>query len=898
MKKATTYNSQKHTTLQYLTTVLRLTIALSFILSGMMKGVNLQAVGQTIRDYSSLFGLTPSPEFLSVAAFGICVLEIWIGLLALDMNIYRRLWPAYLLILSGFAFLTFVNMTSTLGNFESCGCFGEIIHLNASETFIKNILLLGLNILTSILVNVNRNINVQKQLTEKYFLKRYAYICISLSSAPILFSMVSMNKLSSDLYLSLYATISTISLIIPLGLIAYITYSSHNPANLSITSKSTFSLVLSRLSLKIIVTGMLFVTSCGNLKMTPEEKYLEQALEMAGDNRTELEKVLSHYSDNPERLEAAKWLISNMPMHHSKTGKELEKYRRYFETAADQSMNPQTIKDSLDSIYGPPDLTKLDIAYDIMTMDSAYLVENIDAAFEAREKYPWGRNVRWEDFLEFVLPYRLGDEPLTNWRRAILEEYGELIDSIATLPEAVTPRIASDLLFKEWIWRKKFKWTSRLPNGPRIGPDIVEWKTGGCREKADGMCYLLRASGLPAAMHIAPMRGDLNDTHSWGVIYDSDGSPWLPEQHTDSAYKSIVPATKVYCETFSINREIPLQNLNPRLANPNIANPFVRDETEWYLKESRRKSFKLPLSSLYGVSDRDTVYIASSSRKNWIPVGMGIAKRDSVDFGYVGEKTVCVAGIMKDGNFSVRSYPFKTSRNADTSLTFFIPGELKPTNLYSKHTLTVGDFTRRMINGTFEVSDNPDFAKFDTIHLISESPKRLFTKVEIENAEKYRYVRYKGADRSHCNIASIAFFENSEDTIPLTGRILNAPGYHPSDDKHDLRNAWDGDPYTSFDLKEASGGWIGLDLGCPKKIEKIVFAPRNRGNYIHAGYTYELFFFDNKEGWKSLGTKKAVNDMITMKAPKGALLYLHCIDTGKDERIFEYDDANDLQVYW
>ncbi len=165
--------------------------------------------------------------------------------------------------------------------------------------------------------------------------------------------------------------------------------------------------------------------------MSRDDKYLERALKLSGVNRKELEKVLDHYADNPQRLEAARWLISNMPIHHSKTGKELAKYRRYFEVAADQSLNPLAIKDSLDSIYGEPDLAKLDIVYDIETLDSAYLVENIDAAFEARERWPWGKNVRWEDFLEFVLPYRLGDEPLSNWRKKILEEYGNLIDSIA-----------------------------------------------------------------------------------------------------------------------------------------------------------------------------------------------------------------------------------------------------------------------------------------------------------------------------------------------------------------------------------------------------------------------------------------------------------------------------------
>jgi hypothetical protein len=36
-------------------------------------------------------------------------------------------------------------------------------------------------------------------------------------------------------------------------------------------------------------------------------KRLEQALLFAGDNRGELEKVLTHYKNNPEKLEAARF---------------------------------------------------------------------------------------------------------------------------------------------------------------------------------------------------------------------------------------------------------------------------------------------------------------------------------------------------------------------------------------------------------------------------------------------------------------------------------------------------------------------------------------------------------------------------------------------------------------
>lgn len=45
----------------------------------------------------------------------------------------------------------------------------------------------------------------------------------------------------------------------------------------------------------LMISGIISVLSC-----VRQESALEQALALAGDNRTELEKVLARYSANPE----------------------------------------------------------------------------------------------------------------------------------------------------------------------------------------------------------------------------------------------------------------------------------------------------------------------------------------------------------------------------------------------------------------------------------------------------------------------------------------------------------------------------------------------------------------------------------------------------------------------
>lgn len=45
---------------------------------------------------------------------------------------------------------------------------------------------------------------------------------------------------------------------------------------------------------------------------------LEHALSMAEENRVELEKVLEYYKNDSLKLEAARFLIRNMPFHFSR----------------------------------------------------------------------------------------------------------------------------------------------------------------------------------------------------------------------------------------------------------------------------------------------------------------------------------------------------------------------------------------------------------------------------------------------------------------------------------------------------------------------------------------------------------------------------------------------------
>lgn len=212
-------------------TTLRLSIAIILITSGMMKGINLQSVAQTVRTYFSLFGFTPGAVIVSTVGFATCALEIWLGMLAINKTIHRLIYPVYILVFIGFSFMNYINLTSPFGNKESCGCFGELIHLDATTTFVKNCILLCMAITLGILSGHDIKGYYGNRRFRLSSFKNYVIICAVASLLPVAISAILMNRINTSAYVCLYIGISLSSILI---VAIHIVWASKSP-NMCIT---------------------------------------------------------------------------------------------------------------------------------------------------------------------------------------------------------------------------------------------------------------------------------------------------------------------------------------------------------------------------------------------------------------------------------------------------------------------------------------------------------------------------------------------------------------------------------------------------------------------------------------------------------------------------------------
>ncbi len=629
---------------------------------------------------------------------------------------------------------------------------------------------------------------------------------------------------------------------------------------------------------------------------------VEQALKLAGNNRSELEKTLAYYQERQEdslKYKAACFLIANMPYYHYFEGNLLEQYSGIYETLATGKQRPQEVLDSYIDKYGRFSKSKLQRKEDIQTITSAYLVQNIEWAFKVWEGQPWGKNIGFDDFCEYILPYKIGDEQSVEWRQILYEKYNPLLDSLRNSPDASDPYVAAYTVIRSLCGDNKH-FTTTLPDLPYMVPHIIDrWRSGSCRDLTGLTVYILRALGIASGVDFVPILSLADTGHLWAFVLDKSG-----RTHTSDYLECIMRpsgkvrnyAPKVYRITFSINKDMEsqMQALDPSVP-PFFVHSAYTDVTSLYTGRNPIRPVVVADSAWYPQKRLGKIaYLCVPRNLDWYPVTWVPFDKSGVRFNQVKVNTVFRVATWENNQLVFHTDPFivDTLRNQNILKVDSIKDRVC---LFSKYNHDVEFFTLRMIGGIFEGSNHISFESTDTLFVINEEPRRLLNRGQIHSKKKYRYVRYKGVNGSYCDVAEIAFFEHTDDITPLKGKVIGTPNVLESTDHNDYIKALDGNPYTSFHYKEPSGGWVGLELEQPTGISKIVYTPRNRDNFVRKGDLYELFYLDKE--WVSAGKKTATADSLVYEhIPTGTLLYLKNHIRGIEERPFLYKDGK--QMWW
>ncbi len=589
------------------------------------------------------------------------------------------------------------------------------------------------------------------------------------------------------------------------------------------------------------------------------DRELSAALEFSGPNRSELEKVLKHYESDQRKLDAAKFLIRNMPGHYS-----------YAETSELDSIKA-VLSDINDGKDVPSDrierwrafsYTHLPKIYDSHIITAEYLIENIDLAFEAYDKREWNKYISFDEFCETILPYRVGNETLENWRREYKDKFEYMLDSVYTGTDVIE---ATNTVFRESVGT--FFIYNTLYRTPDLGPGfLMHNHIGGCRETCDYTLYLMRALGVPCYTDLYNQR----NVHMWNTVIDTTGcheqflfSTWGGNEAVRGGDDGRVKG-KVYRIYFSDQSN-------------DGSGVFLRDVTSSYFGENRAKI------RLYNKENDGIAWLSIYVNPDWYPIEPYRSLFSKVIFRNFEPGMVFMPLSGHGRLLSEAGYPFMLEK--DGTVRTFIPDKsnVKRVSVKRKLRLTnrIKGYMSECSGGILEADVSPDFSTPDTI-AVFESPSINYNYCAVDSDREYRYVRYTPAPGKKIQLGEMRFFADAlrKDTIAISVHAFTEPI------ESGALNAIDDDE-LSFYQSSGESPYIVFKLDETARISLIEWVPRNDDNFIRYGDLYELYFQDGVDKWQSLGRQVAADTVLHFNnVPENALLILRNHTRGVEEEVF------------
>lgn len=619
-------------------------------------------------------------------------------------------------------------------------------------------------------------------------------------------------------------------------------------------------------SLSLLIFFLLLFSGCAT-----KVDRLEYALEFAGENRRELEKVLEYYSDDSLKFRAACFLIENMPRWYAYDGWQLDT----LEVLMRKDREGIFSKDDK-MRWNSFDYHALNKIYDSKVITSEYLIENIDLAFQEWQKRPWNKSLSFDDFCDLILPYRIGNERLSDWRSLYNAYYGNLLDSIYT---------GSDVLeackcINDELNRQSYKYSVEW-NVPHNRADyLFETRIGYCREVSDLIQYAMRSCGIPVAADFMPYSPDYRYSHEWNVVRDTTGryiqfgfdglDPVRDKVMDDGRRKGKVYR---YCYALQNEREI------------------LRKHSGWNIGDAEGLYWKDVTSEYFGhnqavvnvfTTGKPFIGLSVFSTNGWQIIGEGVCKNSGKAIFDNIEPSIIYVPVSQNNGVKPAGYPFML--DSEGNVEEFVPDTVNLEKVILKRKMPliprVAAWGYSQIEARIEGDTNINFKKPKLITEIKDTMDYTFQVFRGLCSEPVKYIRY---------VPPVGLLQLAELRLYQDTALKNEIKITPLTDVTYVKKVIDGD-ILSYIYRKSKGLIEPLifSLDSLQQIKRLYFIARTDDNYVWKGDAYELLYFDGKKGWKSLGVKIATSKQICFDAPRNALLWLRNRTKGREEQVFIY----------
>lgn len=648
----------------------------------------------------------------------------------------------------------------------------------------------------------------------------------------------------------------------------------------------------------ISVFNIIIILSTGCSRQN-EDIQLSEAIEISGSNRNELEYVLSYYKSDSLKLEAAKFLIRNMPGHYSYA--DTVRVNRYYNSVdsilnnlAGQSID--NIRDTIDSLAQMWNIDKVPKIMDIQIISSDFLIQNIDEAFRQWREEPWCSHLSFDEFCEYILPYKSVElQPFDSWRTEFKELYSDELEKLRYADLFRNSSFTAATIVRD---NMNINYHPTLAKSFQI--PILRTSTrlrlmfGLCKDYVVLVNTVFRSMGIPVSMEFTPQWSYQDKGHDWNTVFTRKGlnvpfcGLFSSPSNQAMPYENM---PKAYRHTYAQNLELRELNKKEKYVPPLLRNLFLKDVTQNHIT-----TVTLYIDAKKVIDE--FAYLAIASGTKWNVVGWGRVLNNSIVFENVGRECIYLpVDYDSDGQQQPISAPIRVKANGEIKILKPDLKHRKAITLRRKYPIRDYVYSNafKLLGGEFQAASKVDFSDARTIAILKEPSSEGQIISVPDTIGAYRYWRYiNNNEGNHGSIAEIYFI--GLDNKNISGSIIGSEALDDNS-KNSIKNAFDGKLLTNFNSKASSGGWVGMDIGSPQILKSIIYYARGDGNAIEPGDQYELLYWDETTQWTSLGYKIAEGISVEYdNVPNNSLLLLRNRTKGNEEHVFVYE--NDEQKWW
>lgn len=336
-------------------------------------------------------------------------------------------------------------------------------------------------------------------------------------------------------------------------------------------------------------------------------------------------QVLHHYKNDELKLRAAKFLFSNMQSNlHVENGR---------------------------------------IVPDLASMTPKMIIDNIDLAFAASNHLLNSHIITFDDFLEYVLPYRINYSKYDDFRSEVMKKNrnlsvtnikteNELIHKINDLNKDILPGFTFDLSFSQ--------------EDTLSFADIKKIKRGSCLSMAQLGQFYFRGLGIPVALDYVICWGNMNGGHTWNSLIlpnkkhlpflgieqqigDYDPTVYIGIDKGIHAHSTFKKAGKVYRKTFSIQKN----SIAYRYRMGDKIPPTLRDYKILDVTGNYYKVKSLSTDTMFNGVESEMLVLHNFSSQQWIPIAVTDLEKGTYKF----------SNLARDMLYSFRTFEKKKYKN-------------------------------------------------------------------------------------------------------------------------------------------------------------------------------------------------------------------------------------------